>query len=90
MRSQSASASRPVPISGGFLQKALGLHRFLHLRTCRDAGLVAQATAEFLRAVEVADDRHPGALKVLAIMQNLEDRFWKRTLEDPSPGMIRA
>lgn len=64
-----------------------------HLRVgswARDAGLVAQSTAEFLRAVDVAEGRHPGAIKVLAIMQRLDDKFWKKNLKKPSAGMIRA
>jgi hypothetical protein len=51
---------------------------------CRDSGLVPQATSEFLAAVEVSEDEHPGARKVLSLMQRLDERFWK--LEKKKPG----
>ncbi len=51
-----------------------------HLRLgswARDAGLVPQATAQFLRAVEISRGKNPGAQTVLAYMRGLGDAFWK-------------
>ncbi len=54
-------------------------HRHLELGVwCREKGLVSQATMEILLAVEVSEDRHPGAKKVLQIMRNYGDAFWKK------------
>ncbi|MCA8965632.1 MAG: hypothetical protein KDC48_12175, partial [Planctomycetes bacterium] len=50
-----------------------------HLRLgswAREAGLVPQATAQFLRAVEVSRGKNPGAQTVLAYMRGLGDAFW--------------
>ena len=57
---------------------------------CRDAGLVAQASAEFLRAVEVSEGENPWAQRILALMRNLDDAFWKKKLKKPSGGMLRG
>jgi hypothetical protein len=57
---------------------------------CRDAGLVPQATAEFVRAVEVAEGKHPGAVKLLALMRSLDDEFWRKRRENPGKGILRA
>lgn len=50
---------------------------------CRDAGLVPQATAEFLRAAEVGGSAAPRALKIVAIMRALDDKFWKTVQKHP-------
>jgi hypothetical protein len=56
---------------------------------CRDAGLVRQASTEFLRAVEVSDGKNVWANKVVALMRTLDDRFWKSFRnEKPSKGML--
>jgi len=55
----------------------------------RDAGLVPQATAEFLLAVEVAEGRNPGALKVLSIMRSLDERFWTKHRKHPGKALLR-
>lgn len=55
---------------------------------CRDAGLVAQATAEFLRAVEVGEGQNPGAVKVLDLMRRLDDRFWRTVNAHPSKAYL--
>ncbi|MDJ0521678.1 MAG: hypothetical protein QNJ90_06335 [Planctomycetota bacterium] len=57
---------------------------------CRDAGLVAQAAAEFIKAVEVSEGQNKWAERILQLMRNLDDRFWKKKLKKPSAGMIRA
>jgi hypothetical protein len=55
---------------------------------CRDAGLVKQASAEFLRAVEVSDGKNHWANKVVALMRSLDEKFWKSKNEKPSKGML--
>ena len=57
---------------------------------CRDAGLTAQAAAEFVKAVEVSEGENLWAQRILDLMRNLDDRFWKKKLKKPSAGMIRA
>ena len=57
---------------------------------CRDAGLVAQAAAEFIKAAEVSEGENQWAQRILALMRQLDDRFWKKKLKKPSGGMIRA
>ncbi len=57
---------------------------------CRDAGMVAQASAEFIRADEVAEGKNIWAQRILMFMRKLDDKFWKGKLEKPSAGMIRA
>ena len=47
-------------------------HRHLELGLwCRDKGLVAQASMQFIAAVEASEHRHPGAERVLSIMRSL-------------------
>src|SRR5215510_1463318 len=55
---------------------------------CRNAGLVPQASAEFLRAVEVSHGEHPSAWKVLSTMRRFEDKFFKVRRQNPSKGLI--
>ncbi len=50
---------------------------------CRDAGLVPQATAEFLRAVEVTNGEMPYAVKLVNLMRKLDDKFWKTVQKHP-------
>ena len=49
----------------------------------RDAGLPIQATAEFLRAEELAGDEMPIAGKIVAIMRAYGDKFWKSVQKHP-------
>ncbi len=55
---------------------------------CRDKGLVPQATAEFIRAVEVSDGKNPGAVKVLGMMRNLDEKFWKKRRRKTHSGLL--
>jgi hypothetical protein len=55
---------------------------------CRDVGLVPQATAEFLRAVEVSDHANPGAERVLSLMRRFDERFWKERAKHPSKALL--
>ncbi|MCK5941108.1 MAG: hypothetical protein KAI24_03985 [Planctomycetes bacterium] len=71
--------------------RALAENGQRHLRLgswARDAGLVPQATAEFLLAVEVAEGKNPGALKVLGIMRSLDERFWTKRRERPTRRLL--
>ena len=57
---------------------------------CRDAGMTAAASQEFLRAVEVSEGQNPWAARIVAIMRGLGDKFWRKKLKRVSPGMMRA
>ena len=57
---------------------------------CRNEGLTSQATNEFMAAVEVSENQHPGANKVLALMQSLDERFWKLDRKNPSKKLLDA
>ncbi len=62
-----------------------------HLRLgswARDQGLVPQATAQFLRAVEVCEGHNPGAMTVLSVMRDLGDAFWKQRRKKPSKALL--
>jgi hypothetical protein len=50
---------------------------------CRDAGLVPQATAEFLRAVDVSQGALPLAQKLVDIMRAYGDDFWTSVQKKP-------
>ncbi|MCP5021777.1 MAG: hypothetical protein GY930_08360 [bacterium] len=64
-------------------------HRHLKLGVwCRNKGLNSQATMEFLRAVEVAEHQHPGAKKVLDIMQGYGDAFWQKRRKSFPKGLL--
>jgi hypothetical protein len=54
----------------------------------RDQGLVPQATAEFLLAVEVAEGKNPGAITVLGIMRKLDESFWTQRKKRPSRALL--
>ncbi len=72
-------------------RKVLAENGQRHLRLgswARDRGLVAQATAEFLLAVEVAEGENPGAVQVLGIMRSLDERFWTRKRERPGKRLL--
>ena len=57
---------------------------------CRNAGLVPQATAEFLRAREVSEDQLPWAQRIVDLMRRLDDKFWKFERKKPSKVMLRS
>jgi hypothetical protein len=68
-RALAAGAKRKVAIEAAQEHIKLGLW-------CRDAGLIQQATAEFLRGEEVADGHLPGAAHLVAVMREMGDKFW--------------
>ena len=59
------------------LVEAGGRHLDLGL-WCRDRGLTTQAAAEFMYAVEISDGKHYGAKRVLSVMRQYDDAFWKK------------
>lgn len=64
-----------------------------HLRIgswARKAGLTPQATNEFLEAVRVSENRHPGPLRVLNLKRVFDDRFWLRERKRPSKRLLEA
>jgi hypothetical protein len=56
----------------------------------REKGLTTQAAAQIVRAVEVSEGQNFGALRVLSIMRDLDDRFWKRKVEKPAAARVAA
>lgn len=56
---------------------------------CRDRGMTAQATTEFLTAVEVSEGAHPGASRLVSIMRSLDEKFWKKR-KKPARSSIKS
>ncbi|MGB0953592.1 MAG: hypothetical protein ACPG31_10220 [Planctomycetota bacterium] len=56
---------------------------------CRDRGMTAQATTEFLTAVEVSEGAHPGASRLVQIMRSLDEKFWKKH-KKPARSSIKS
>jgi hypothetical protein len=54
----------------------------------RDAGLLPQATAQFLRADEAALGQHEGARIVLNVMRAYGDAFWRRERKHPGKALL--
>jgi hypothetical protein len=82
LRNQFKGRQRGVLVAAGTRHVEVGVW-------CRDAGLVPQATAEFLRAIEVSEGTNIWAQKVVDLMRRLDDRFWKsHKNEKPSKGML--
>src|SRR5262245_4577833 len=54
----------------------------------RDRRLVPQATAQFLRAVEVSQGTNPNAVTVLNLMRSYGDAFWKGKREHPPKALL--
>ena len=71
-----AQAQRGIKLEASAAHIKLGIW-------CRDAGLPPQATAEFLRAVEVSEGQHPLAIKLVDIMLAWGDKFWKYVQKKP-------
>lgn|GEM_PF-3034550 len=71
-----ANAQRGIKLEASAAHMKLGIW-------CRDAGLPPQATAEFLRAVEVSEGQHPLAIKLVDIMRTWGDKFWKYVQKKP-------
>lgn len=55
---------------------------------CRDAGLVAQATATFLRAVEESEGQNTWAVRIVDLMRKLDDKFWRAVNPHPSKAYL--
>lgn len=56
----------------------------------KDKGLIAQATWQFVRAVELSEGTHQGAAMVLNIVRTYEDAFWKKRRKKPQKGALAA
>jgi hypothetical protein len=57
---------------------------------CRDAGMVSQASNEFVRAVEVSEGQDAWAVNILKLMRKLDDAFWKKVAKNPGAAMLRT
>ncbi len=66
-----------------------GRHLDLGMK-CRKQGLVSQAAAEILLAVEVSEGRNEAANRALARMRSRDDRFWRRRSAKPSRARLDA
>ena len=55
---------------------------------CRNAGLVGQATASFVRAVDESEGKNFWAVKVLDLMRRLDDKFWKTVNAHPGKAYL--
>lgn len=53
----------------------------------RRRGMVAQAAAEIVLAVEVSERMHPGANRVLSLMRRFDESFWRRRVQ-PTPARL--
>lgn len=90
-----AAAQSPSPAAHAEFEKrrtkvlAEAGQRHLELGSwARDAGLVPQATTQFLRAVEVSEGKNPGASTVLGVMRGYGDAFWKRKVARPAKAVL--
>src|SRR5262245_62828947 len=54
----------------------------------RKQGLVPQATAQFVAAVDVSKGKNPGAQTVLGIMRSYGDAFWTKKRTRPPRAML--
>ncbi len=57
---------------------------------CRDAGMVSQASNEFVRAVEISEGKDQWAVNILNLMRKLDDAFWKKVSKNPGAAMLRT
>ncbi|HET6204662.1 MAG TPA: hypothetical protein VFI25_17855 [Planctomycetota bacterium] len=56
----------------------------------RKSGLTTQAAEQILLAVEVSEGRNPGASTVLALMRDLDEKFWSKKAPKPTRAGIDA
>lgn len=56
----------------------------------RKQGLPTQAAEQIALAVEVSEQKNPGAGIVLGMMQSLDDKFWKKNMPKPTSAKIDA
>jgi hypothetical protein len=82
-REEFKAAKRKVLIEAGNRHAKLGTK-------LRDAGLVQQATREFVEAVEVSEGENAWAKKILDLMQRFDERFWKTVNKKPSKQMLAS
>src|SRR5437660_1403435 len=77
VKARFAAARRRILFEAGTERVRLG-------EWCRNAGLVAQASACFVRAVEESEGENWWAKKVLDLMRKLDDKFWKTVVAHPT------
>jgi len=56
----------------------------------RDSGLIQQATWQFVRAVELSEGKHQGAVMVLGIVRNYGEAFWKKRKKTASKASLQS
>jgi hypothetical protein len=56
----------------------------------RNSGLVAQATYQYVRAVELSEGKHQGAAMVLNIVRSYGEAFWRDRKKSPSKASLTA
>jgi hypothetical protein len=54
----------------------------------RKQGLVPQSASEFVRAVEVAEGKCPGATTVLGLMRSYGEAFWRGNKKHPQKALL--
>ena len=80
-RAKFALRKKAILIEAGTARAKLGTW-------CRDAGLVAQATATFLKAVEESDGQNSWAVRIVDLMRRLDDKFWKSVRRRPGKVLL--
>lgn len=54
----------------------------------RKQGLVPQSSAQFVRAVEIAEGKCPGAVTVLGLMRTYGEAFWRGEKKQPTRALL--
>src|SRR5262245_616118 len=57
---------------------------------CRDAGMVSQASNEFMYAVTVSEGKHKWSVDILNLMRKFDDAFWRKVSKNPGAAMLRT
>ncbi|MCK6448589.1 MAG: hypothetical protein L6Q99_19530 [Planctomycetes bacterium] len=66
-------------------------HRHLELALdCRKKGHVKASAKQILIAHELSRGAHPGVTQVHALLQSLDDAFWKKNVDEPSKAEIAS
>jgi hypothetical protein len=56
----------------------------------RDKGLTVQSAAQLVLAVEVSEEKNPGATLVLSYLRYFDDAFWKKKRATVTPSKLEA
>ena len=54
---------------------------------CRDAGMVSQASNEFIHAVTISEGKHKWSVDVLNLMRRFDDAFWRKVSKNPGAAL---